>query len=177
MNKVFIVTSGYYSDYQIQAVFSSEERAKEYINANGTDYDWEVNEYELDSESTKCHEDMYNLTIDVVSGNVSVNGREEQGTVWYKYDIVRKDCFQYVGSQNVRMWLESNSIEHVKKVASERWMQIKALQPVVFSYLYEKVVCNGQNSGLPCHDYPMYNFFTKKIILSDTQKLDIRYTE
>lgn len=173
MDIVFIVTSGDYSDYQIEAVFSTREKAEAYINAKGTDYDWEVNEYELDLESTECHDAMYNLTIDVVTGNVSVNGRKEQGTGWCKFDIARKDCFLYDGSKNVRMWLSSDSLERVKKVASERWMQIKALQPVVFPYLYERVVDDRKHFGLPCHEYPMYNFVTKKIILSETQKLDI----
>ena len=32
MNKVFIVTSGEYSDYGIDRVFSTEEKAKEWVN-------------------------------------------------------------------------------------------------------------------------------------------------
>jgi len=175
MDKVFIVTSGCYSDYQIEAIFSTREKADAYINAKGTDDDWEVNEWDVDAESTECHDAIYDVSINMKSGCVTVNGRSEQGDGWgYEFDVKRKDCFLYTG-HSIRMWLESDSLERVKKVASERWMQIKALHPVVFPYLYEKVVDDRRHFGLPCHEYPMYNFFTKKIILSDTQKLDIRY--
>lgn len=174
MDKVFIVTSGRYSDYFIEAVFSSKEKAEDYINANGTDDSWEVNEYEVDKESTECRDAIYDVFINIKTGDVYVNGREEQGdNLSYAFDAKRKDCFLYNGNESIRMWLESDSLERVKKVASERWMQIKALQPVVFPHLYEKVVDDRRHFGLPCHEYPMYNFVTKKIILSDTQKLDI----
>ena len=174
MNKVFIVTSGRYSDYQIEAVFSTREKAEAYINAKGTDNSWAVNEWDVDTESTECHDAIYDISINNIYGNITINGRSEQGYGWdYEFDVERKDCFLYEGSHSIRMWLESDSLERVKKVASERWMQIKALQPVVFPYLYEKVVYDGRHFGLPCHEYPMYNFVTKKIILSDTQKLDI----
>lgn len=177
MDKVFIVTSGCYSDYQIEAVFSSEERAKEYINAKGTDYSWEVSELDVDAQSTECHDAIYDVSVDITKGDISVNGRSEQGHGWYyEFAVERKDCFLYTG-HSIRMWLGSDSLERVKKVASERWMQVKALQQVAFPYLYKKVVDDRKHFGLPCHEYPMYNFFTKKIILTETQKLDISYAE
>lgn len=178
MNKVFIVTSGCYSDYQIEAVFSSEEMAKEYINAKGTCYDWEISEYIVDSESVDKVNAIYEVYIDVNTGEVAISGRREQSTdCGYSYYSKRRDCILYVGGNGVRMWIESDSMERVKKVASERWMQVKALQNVAFPYLYKKVVDDRKHFGLPCHEYPMYNFFTKKIILSETQKLDIGYAE
>lgn len=178
MDKVFIVTSGCYSDYQIEAVFSSEERAKEYINAKGTDCDWEISEYIVDSESVDKVNAMYEVYIDINTGEVTVYGRCGQGTGWdYSYYSERRDCILYDGYKDVRMWIESDSMERVKKVASERWMQVKALQQVAFPYLYKKVVDDRKHFGLPCHEYPMYNFFTKKIILAETQKLDISYAE
>ena len=171
---MFIVTSGCYSDYQIEAVFSSEERAKEYINANGTDDNWEISEYNVDSESVDKVNAIYGVDIDVNTGEVTVFGRCKQDTGWdYSHYSERRDCILYDGHRGVRMWIESDSMERVKKVASERWMQVKALQQVAFPYLYKKVVDDRKHFGLPCHEYPMYNFFTKKIILSDTQKLDI----
>lgn len=35
--KVFIVTEGEYSDYQIKAVFSTKEKAEKYIDTHGND--------------------------------------------------------------------------------------------------------------------------------------------
>lgn len=174
MDKVFIVTSGWYSDYQIDAVFSSEEMAKEYINANGTDDNWEILEYIVDSESVEKVNVMYGVHIDITTGEVTVSGRCGQDTgLDYSYYSERRDCILYDGYKFMRMWIESDSMERVKKVASERWMQVKALQQVAFPYLYKKVVDDSKHFGHHCHEYPMYNFVTKKIILSDTQKLDI----
>jgi len=51
-NKVYIVTSGEYSDYQIQAVFSTEEKAQEWI---GNNKDEEIEEYELDKADERYH--------------------------------------------------------------------------------------------------------------------------
>ena len=49
MDKVFIVTSGCYSDYQIEAVFSTKETAEEYIDSKKYPDDFtieeEVNDY------------------------------------------------------------------------------------------------------------------------------------
>ena len=178
MDKVFIVTSGCYSDYQIEAIFSTREKADAYINAKGTDYDWEISEYIVDSESVDKVNAMYEVYIDINSGEVAISGRREQSTGWdFSYYAERRDCILYEGGKGVRMWIESDSRERVKKVASERWMQVKALQQVAFPYLYKKVVDDRNHFGLPCHEYTMYNFFTKKIILSDTQKLDISYAE
>jgi len=48
MNKVYVVTAGCYSDYHIVAVFSTKEKAEEYIAYHGTNNTLE--EYELDKE-------------------------------------------------------------------------------------------------------------------------------
>lgn len=45
--KVYIVTSGDYDDYQIDEVFSTKEKAEEYIEYFGDDY--RIEEYNLDN--------------------------------------------------------------------------------------------------------------------------------
>lgn len=51
MNKVFIVTSGEYSDYGIDRVFSTEEKAKEWIDIITSMYggNYYIEQYELDA--------------------------------------------------------------------------------------------------------------------------------
>ena len=51
MSKVFIVTSGEYSDYGIYRVFSSEEKAKEWIEVITSMYggNYNIEQYELDA--------------------------------------------------------------------------------------------------------------------------------
>ena len=47
MAKIFIVTSGEYSDYHIDAAFSTREKAEEYVDIYGPDY--MIKEYEVDA--------------------------------------------------------------------------------------------------------------------------------
>ena len=51
MNKVYIVTSGEYSDYGIDRVFSSEEKAKEWVDIITSMYggNYNIEQYELDA--------------------------------------------------------------------------------------------------------------------------------
>ena len=51
MSKVFIVTSGEYSDYGIDRVFSTEEKAKEWVDIITSMYNgnYNIEQYELDA--------------------------------------------------------------------------------------------------------------------------------
>ena len=51
MRKVFIVTSGEYSDYGIDRVFSTEEKAKEWVDVITSMYNgnYNIEQYELDA--------------------------------------------------------------------------------------------------------------------------------
>ena len=52
MAKIYIVTSGEYSDYTIDAVFSTKEKAEEYVQQYGTNY--RVEDYDIDEEINEC---------------------------------------------------------------------------------------------------------------------------
>lgn len=64
MNKVYIVTSGSYSDYEIRRTFKSEKIAEKYARAI---YDGRVEEFQLEDELTEKelegHEDYYILHV------------------------------------------------------------------------------------------------------------------
>ncbi|MEE1073803.1 MAG: hypothetical protein U0L26_15730 [Cellulosilyticum sp.] len=51
MSKVYIVTSGEYSDYGIDRVFSTEEKAKEWVDVTTSMYggNYNIEQYELDA--------------------------------------------------------------------------------------------------------------------------------
>lgn len=54
MSKIYVVTEGEYSDYHIEACFSTKEKAQEYIkNAKKVNesYYYDIEEWELDSNS------------------------------------------------------------------------------------------------------------------------------
>jgi len=64
MAKVYIVTSGSYSDYHINAVFSTEELAQGYIDRWGTS-DYDIEEWDLDNPNPfeRVGKDYYYVAI------------------------------------------------------------------------------------------------------------------
>ena len=61
MGKVFIVTSGDYSDYGIDRVFSTEEKAKEWVDVITSMYGgyYDIEQYELDAPIPERKEYMF----------------------------------------------------------------------------------------------------------------------
>ena len=61
MGKVFIVTSGEYSDYSIDRVFSTEEKAKEWVDVITSMYggNYNIEQYELDAPIPERKEYMF----------------------------------------------------------------------------------------------------------------------
>lgn len=96
--QVFIVTQGYYSDYRIEAVFTSEEKAKEYIrvaahnnqmwdSSAGYSHDYNIEVYELDKELPKMLEYVvYHATFinGVLENRFNVYARESPRLTTYK---------------------------------------------------------------------------------------------
>lgn len=59
--KIYVVTSGCYSDYRIEAMFSTREKAQKYIDAAKFDEYNEINgiiEYDVDSATTEPPKSM-----------------------------------------------------------------------------------------------------------------------
>ena len=179
--KVYVVTRRSYSEYEIKAIFSTEERAKDYINAvcqnsRHSEYDiedWDVDEY--------------------------INGKQRYYEVWINYDnseIERVDEIEFTRYSNpdnsveihdlgifgrfVSLVFSTSRIDAVKKIASERLMQIKALQGTKYPYLFSKVVLGAIRDWASFHPelgerrnehYPVYDFNTGHIWLEDGQDL------
>lgn len=80
MSKVFVVTSGIYSDYSISRVFSTEDMAKKWVG-NKRDYDeteyYSIEEYELDdfSEAEENVHTGYWVSIGVKGGEIRYSGK------------------------------------------------------------------------------------------------------
>ena len=62
MEKVFVVTSGEYSDYSIDAIFSEKEKAEIFIEATNNDRRWNfpiIEEWDLDKINVNKGEKLY----------------------------------------------------------------------------------------------------------------------
>lgn len=107
MSKVYIVTSGKYSNYSIEACFTTKEKAEKFIEEQKKAEKYfvfnEIEEYILDSNEIS------------------------EDTVWVVI-IGKDDGF-------VEMYIRCGNAEKVKKIASERLFQIKALEQIKYPKL------------------------------------------
>ena len=163
--KVYIVTSGIYSGYEIEAVFSTKEKAQSYIDIHGDYNNREIEEYDMDVESLERKTSVYEVYIYVNGSEVRVNNNLipdtiQASTVYHSFE--RGLEFNY------RLTIETDGAERAKKVASERIAQVKAM-PYLFPRLHAK--CVGHKSASDIWNFPTYNFLTKEIILRNGEFL------
>lgn len=161
--KIYIVTAGTYSDYKIEAVFTTEEKAEAYVDKYG-DYDnRSIEEWDTDTENTDKETALYTVRIDDYGTEVERNNSH------YKRDTIRAyKCF-LGGKIGYALTIETDGVERAKKIASERLMQVKAM-PYLFPRLNDE--CVGYR--FPFHtmwSFPTYDFHTKEIILKDREFL------
>mgnify|MGYP001550988068 CR=1 FL=1 len=173
--KVYVVTSGWSSDYKVEGVFSTKENAEKYVLVFGEKNDlfsideWEVDEY----FNNRIRE--YVVDIDYDTGNVTrIQERE-----WVSFPNPSNSIKAYIigGAPIIEMSFATDKIESIKKIATERLMQIKALEQIKFPYLFRKVVL-GSCYALPNisedrrnKHYPIYDFNSGHILLQGWQDL------
>lgn len=118
--KIYIVTSGEYSDYTIERVFSTKEKANEFIQQHGTDY--RIEEYVVDEEKVKKEEKIWDVEIDIDDNSViqSIPRNflcREEGTC---------EHHEYFQNDVVDLYVKADSMDKAIKIAKERYFAIKA---------------------------------------------------
>lgn len=144
--KVYLVTSGCYSDYSVDAVFSTREKAEAYIeNYNERSiYDGdfnEIKEYDMDAP-LETHKILYSVRfgkaeVRYVDSNVECEGLVEG------HAYVYSDC----NAHNVLVW--SDSAEKAKAIAIERY---NAWRAVVDTHTPLVNVANVISDTKYCHN-------------------------
>ena len=117
---IYIVTSGCYSDYRIERVFSTKEKANEFIQQHGTDY--RIEEYVVDEEKVKKEEKIWDVEIDIDDNSViqSIPRNflcREEGTCEYH---------EYFWNDVVDLCVKADSMDKAIKIAKERYFAIKS---------------------------------------------------
>lgn len=119
MKKVYIVTSGNYSEYHIEAVFTTKELAEDYVIHNGVDYD--IEEYDVD-EPFERGDVLWKVRL-------NIDTHEERGCGVTDKDKF-KDLILYDDStcsgDCLTFWIVADTSERAIKVANERLNQVKA---------------------------------------------------
>ena len=144
MNKVYIVTSGCYSDYSIEAVFETEENAKKYVDMYSSD-GWDdnyryveyicddINNYQMKAtvEASYCGNklEIYD------SVNIGAEEIQEDNTQFRVYDYRKisenADIAFSVLVAARKDETKEQLIERAKKVAQDKiyaWLATEGLQ-------------------------------------------------
>ncbi len=76
--KIYVVTGGSYSDYHIEAVFTTKELAEAFVNghdkeknAYGNDSDIEIEEWDADVSPKGFFQKVWQVWLDIKTGNMS----------------------------------------------------------------------------------------------------------
>lgn len=134
MAKIYIVTSGDYFDYSIDAIFSTKEKAEEYVQQYGTNY--HIEDYGIDEEVKK---ETKIWCVKMRFDNFEVS--ECLGGGWFS---LMKDTFEYcfddyAGIGYIILYFEADCMDRAIKIASERVVQIKANKDMLYAKAFEGV--------------------------------------
>lgn len=126
MNTVYAISSGSYSDYSIRGMFSTREKAQEYINKSVCREELRIEEYILD-ELVK--DNLMPFCIEFNNGEI-----ESIETPIYDFSIAntfenRVSIFSFETNYEYccDLYFRARDKDHAIKIARERWGQIKAL--------------------------------------------------
>lgn len=174
-NTVYVVTSGWSSDYRVEGVFSTKENAEKYISIFGEkDESFSTDEWEIDEYfNNRIREYVVNINYDTFC----VTRIQEKEWVSFSNPSNSINGNIIAGTKIVNMVFITDKIDAIKKIATERLMQIKALEQIKFPYLFRKVVLGAcptlQNISEDRRNkhYPVYDFNTGHILLEEGQDL------
>lgn len=118
--KIYIVTSGEYSDYGIERVFSTKEKANEFVQQHGSDF--RIEEFVIDDEKVKKEEKIWYVEINIDDNSVHQSIPRnflcrEEGTCEYH---------EYMFCNVVDLYVKADSMDKAIKIAKERYFAIKA---------------------------------------------------
>jgi len=117
--KIYVVTSGQYSDYGINGVFTVKEKAQKYVDI--------YNACEADYDSARIEE--YEADIIDVSGFWFGVSKYDTGKLYCSTYDVRKGGYDLTvvrHSEFVHVFVFADSIDKAKKIALDRFTQFEA---------------------------------------------------
>ena len=136
MSKVYIVTSGEYSDYHIDAVFTEREKAEQYCAVNNKCGEYSdfhnIEEYDVDKANDSKTEVVYAFHVDptrkptveeiyyLENGKIDAFKKKVKG--WSRSGDILKDYY----SLDRFVFLRENNPEKAKKIVVDRVAKAKA---------------------------------------------------
>lgn len=178
---IYAVTTGEYSGYHTVGMFSTKEKAEDYIESLMYPSEYNIEEYTLDELQPNKSESMFCVHIDYEDFNARIVSRDSTNNPRVEG---LQNTFQMTDSGEVKMFFISNDSKHAIKIASERLGQIKA-EEWKYPLLHEVCafgekgtgnVLNGQIRGLVAYPilynrYPVYRFDTGEIVVPEDEEM------
>lgn len=165
MAKIFIVTAGEYSDYGICQVFSTREKAEQYIDTK--DDDFRIEEFELD-EPFEVENKIFAVTLRFEDKKVVRTSIIDYSNLEDCIEFDEGSSYDSVRRPNITFFIKSDSKERAIKVASERFGAVIANEAVMYPYLRMRVVVRKVYT-FEDKKFPYYDFKTGNIVLSDQE--------
>jgi hypothetical protein len=156
MDKVYIITYGNYSDYSICAVFSTRDKAEEYIQQHGNMF--RIEEYLLDEEVEQS--EIWCVEVGMISRKIKQC--ESCSDSWSSGRVDKFRIFDPMfrnSEWGIKMFLRADSMNRAIKVASERVAQIAANKDIFYASAFNKI----EKGIFGIKDYPWADFNTGKI--------------
>ena len=135
--KVYVVTAGYYSDYRIEAIFDSKEKADEYYIHSCDNETHEPEEWILNQKEANKGMKQYCMRSDYDTVNFKASHIYSE-----KYEIEECSNLFYArkskylkGKWIIDFWVKATNIEQAAKIAAERLAIVKAEEHVQYPLL------------------------------------------
>lgn len=131
MEKVYVVTNGEYSDFHIEAIFTTREKAEAFLNSREKgDYDnWEMYEYPIDypdfiADKIANGYRLFKVVMDRDGDTISIGeGNYSDLEYEFRYGI---DWNWHSGRTKFSANVFARNEQHAVKIANERRVQLIA---------------------------------------------------
>lgn len=124
MKTIYVVTSGSYSDYGINAVFDDEQLAKDFIAMfeKGNYIDMQIEEWKLnpEEENIRAKRKLYFLRMNKegIASDISIEGSS------FSIDYI--NTIQFDNKKNLMIRCFADDEKHAIKIANEKRAQVIA---------------------------------------------------
>lgn len=120
--KVYIVTSGEYSDYHIERVFDSREKAERFISNNINNERSMIEEFEVNTESQKEGSRLIRFLVEM-----DKDGNTNDWIIYNYDDYFKTDgTDDYIDDNILHCHVKAKNEKHAIKICNERRIQRKA---------------------------------------------------
>ena len=140
MDKAYIVTSGIYSDYHIERVFLSEEKANRFLKALNDSYAW-VETYDIDDDKI----DIISVQGKYLRGKMTI---DKEPQIWLDGICRSPNSFTVMGNCKIYCnlepdgnsytlymskfipkdkWQDEKSVDNFKKILTDKMAEVKSM--------------------------------------------------